>query len=227
MEYSAIMLAGGKGIRMGKDIPKQYLLLCGKPIIMHSLERLDYLKGICEIIIVCEQEYQKIISAMCEQYDIKTRIIFAKSGTTRQESVFNGLNVVSHENVIIHEAARPFAILDDFERVLNCPEKNVSLGYQIPFTVVEGHKNIERILQRDNLVNIQLPQKFSKESLLVAHRKAQELNMKYTEDAGMVYELAEQNVQIVQGSSINIKISEPIDLLLGELIYKEYIVKRK
>lgn len=227
MEYSAIVLSGGKGLRMGRDIPKQYLLLGGKPVLMHSLEHIDSISCIKEVIIVCEEIYQERIRIMCNEFGIEKKIIFARAGNTRQESVFNGLKLVGFDNVILHEAARPFATLDDFEKLIDCPEENVSLTYTIPFSIAQGHEYLEQTVNRSCFLNIQLPQKFSTHSLLLAHEKAREQNKQYTEDAGMVHDLAHRDVRFVTGSNINLKISEPVDLLLGELIYKEYIVKRK
>lgn len=227
MEYSAILLSGGRGVRMGNDIPKQYLLLGGKPVLMHSLERIDALPCVREVIVVCEEKYQDKIMMMCSKFAIEKKIVFARAGGTRQESVFNGVELADRTNVILHESARPFATLDDFERLIGCPQENVSLGYSIPFSIVQGHEYLEKTVNRSDFVNIQLPQKFTTESLLLAHHRARQEDRQYTEDAEMVHDLAQQEVKIVRGSSINIKISEPVDLLLGELIYKEYIVRRK
>lgn len=227
MDYSVVLLSGGKGIRMGRDTPKQYLLLGGKPVLMHSLERIDSLDCIREVVIVCEGKYQDVITTMCNEFNIRKKIVFANAGVSRQESVYNGLLVAGCEQVILHEAARPFVTIDEFKKLINCPAENVSLGYGLAYSIAQGHEFFERTVNRNDFVNIQLPQKFTTATLLCAHEKAKHEGKRYTEDAGMVYDLAGQPVKIVKGSSINIKISEPIDLLLGELIYKEYIVKRK
>lgn len=227
MDCSVILLAGGKGIRMGKDIPKQYLLLGGKPVLMHSLERIDRLTCIKEVIIVCEEIYQNTITTMCNDFNIEKKIIFANAGSSRQESVYNGLQVVTCSYVILHEAARPFVTIDEFTKLINCPERNVTLGYALSYSIAQGHDLFEKTVNRNEFINIQLPQKFNTETLLYAHKKALHEGKQYTEDAGMVFDLAGEPVKIMKGTSINIKISEPIDLLLGELIYREYIVKRK
>ena len=225
--YSAILLSGGKGKRMKKEIPKQYLLLEGKPIIMHSLERLDRIDKINEIIVVCEEEYRAGIELMIKQYNIETHVEFAPAGEERQESVFNGIKKVKNENVIIHEAARPFVTENDYMRLINAENPNAFLGYSIPFTVVKGGECVTGTLNRNELVNVQLPQKFETSLLKEVHEKARADKKIFTEDAGMVFEYTKKRVEIIEGTAYNIKITEPVDLLIGEIIYKEYIAGRK
>lgn len=227
MNYSAILLSGGKGTRMQRSTPKQYLLLAGKPIIMHTLERLDKLSSVSEIIIVCENQYQEMILSMCKQYGIEKNIVFAPAGDTRQESVYNAVKLSNFPNVLLHEAARPFVTLSDFSALLNNSEKNVTYGYAIPYTVAVGNSKIEKTLDRSSLINIQLPQKFDTATLLNAHEKARKLGKLYTEDACMVFELTGSEITVMKGTSINLKISEPVDLITGEEIYKEFITTRK
>lgn len=225
--YSAIILSGGKGRRMEKSLPKQYLLLAGKPIIMHSLECIDSIDVVDEIVIVCAKEFIEPIKLMAEQYNIETPIFFADSGATRQESVYSGLQKVSNDTVIIHEAARPFARQEDFLKLINDPVENATLGFPIPFTVVQGHDGISGLLDRDSLVNVQLPQKFKTSALKEAHETARQKKETFTEDAGMVYKHTGNQIKIIRGTAQNIKITEPIDLIVGEIIYEEYIKGRR
>lgn len=221
--YSVILLAGGKGTRMKKKTPKQYLLLAGKPIIMHSIERLDKIEKINEIVIVCEDEYVLILKELIAKYNIKTKIVYAKAGINRQMSVFSGLQKITNDDVIIHESARPFVKKEDFERLIECPEENVTFGISIPFTVVKGDEKINSLLNRSELINVQLPQKFEAEKLRLAHDLAIRDKKEFTEDAGMVYTYTNTAVKILQGNHENIKITEGIDLAVGEIIYNEYI----
>lgn len=225
--FSAIILSGGKGRRMDNIVPKQYLLLAGKPIIMHSLERIDNIVEINEIIIVCEKEYEDAVKLMVRQYNIKTPIIFANAGNTRQESVYSGLDKVSNDMVIVHEAARPFVRCEDFYKLINDSAENATLGYPIPYTVVQGQENICGLLDRNLLVNVQLPQKYKTTDLKKAHKIALERSLTFTEDAGMLYECTGNKVKIIRGDSVNIKITEPIDMVIGEIIYAEHIKGRR
>jgi len=225
--YSVVLLSGGKGRRMMKSVPKQYLLLAGKPIIMHSLERFDRCEQIDEIVIVCEEEFRSSLQLMLEQYNIETPVKYAPAGETRQASVYNGLKAVSGERVIIHEAARPFVTSDDIHRLIDEEEDNVMLGYPIAFTVLRGHEHVEGLLDRSELVNVQLPQKFITKTILEAHEKACAEGKQFTEDASMVHHYGIAPVKIIKGSEYNLKITESVDLLIGEIIYKECIVGGK
>lgn len=227
MNCSAILLSGGRGTRMMRSIPKQYLLIGGKPIIMHSLERLDSLGDVAEIIIVCEQQYQETIRVMCQQYGIGKSVRFAPAGSTRQESVFNAVKLAENPVTLLHEAARPFVMPEEFSALLASEDKNITYGYPIPFTVAVGGNRIENTLDRASLFNVQLPQKFDTALLLEAHEKAAALGKTYTEDACMLFDILGADITVMRGSSINLKISEPVDLLTGEEIYKEFMATRK
>ncbi len=225
--YSAILLSGGIGTRMRKDIPKQYLLLGGKPMIIHSIERFNMLDEIDEIVIVCASKYVDSLKLMLHQYNITKNVIFADAGETRQASVYNGLMASNQDDVIIHEAARPFATIDDFKRLIASESRNAILGYDIPFTVVKGHDVITGILDRSELVNVQLPQKFEKSLLIECHQMAMNEKKKFTEDASLVFYYKNAQIEIVKGNPNNVKITEPEDLVTGEIIYTEYISGRR
>ena len=113
-KYTLVLLSGGVGKRMHMVTPKQYMLLAGKPVIMHILERIDQLSELVEVIVVCADEYVSSIRLMLSQYGVEKQVRFAKAGATRQESVNSGLSLVETEYVIIHEAARPFVKVEDF-----------------------------------------------------------------------------------------------------------------
>ncbi|MDE6272756.1 MAG: 2-C-methyl-D-erythritol 4-phosphate cytidylyltransferase [Muribaculaceae bacterium] len=227
MNYSAIILSGGRGNRMQEAVPKQYLLLGGKPMIIHSIERMDKIETISEIIIVCEESFIEPLKEMIHEYSILKPVIFIEGGQTRQQSVYNGLKAAKEDSIILHEAARPFVRRSDFEALISNPNANVTLGYDIPFTVLTGTSKVQGILNRSELINVQLPQKFNKRALLDAHEKAIKENLTYTEDASLLFDISQEEISIQKGTSINIKITEPLDLELGEIIYKNHIINRK
>ncbi len=227
MSYSFILLSGGIGSRMKNSIPKQYMLLAGKPMIMHVLEKINLIDEIVEIVIVCAKEYQPSIELMIEQYGINTVVKYADAGATRQESVLSGLKKVSLANVIIHEAARPFLTVEDYKKLLQDKCENVIFGSSIPFTVIKGHDSVEGILERSELVNVQLPQKYNTEEILNAHLKAQHDNLTFTEDASLLFHYnPDSNIKIIPGSDYNIKITTRMDMLTGEIIYDELFRRR-
>ena len=226
--YTLVLLSGGRGTRMKKDIPKQYLLLAGKPVIMHILERIDKIKEITEVVIVCTDEYVSPIKMMLVQYNITVSVKFAKAGDTRQASVKSGLEFVTTDKVILHEAARPFVSEKDFIKLIEEPYENATYGATIPFTVIKGHEIVEGILDRSELVNVQLPQKFDTEILREVHNRADQEKKPFTEDAGLVhYYYPGLKIKICEGMDYNIKLTTSMDLITGEMIYKEYFARRK
>lgn len=161
--FSFILLSGGDGLRMGKKLPKQYLSMGGKPIIMSLLEKIDQIPEISQVVLVCSSEFQEKITLWCREYLIKVTILFAEKGETRQASVWNGLQVCQESQIILHEAARPFVSVEDFYLLMNHCAENVTYGISLPFTVLKrDEREITGLLQRNELVNIQLPQKFQK-----------------------------------------------------------------
>ena len=223
MKYSLILLAAGKGTRFGKETPKQFLPLAGKPMIMHTLERVEHLNAVSEVVVVCNDEYVRTIQMYLDKYGILKKVVFAKGGKTRQESVHNGLKVASNEAIIIHEAARPLVSLAEFENLIYCSFDNASFTSSVPFTVLKknGEGVISDILNRDELVNIQLPQKFVKKDLLACHEFAVKDGRLFTEDASMMKFYLNKSIKCIPGSSTNIKITEYTDLLIGEIFFKE------
>ena len=223
-----ILLSGGSGRRMQNSIPKQYMLLAGKPVIMHILERLEKLESISKIVIVCTEAYRSSITLMLEQYGISKEIVLAPAGQARQESVLNGLGYVETDTVIIHEVARPFVTTDDFNRLIEYASENVIYGLPIPFTVLKGHKMIEGELERSELINVQLPQKFRTDLLQKCHQRAASEGKHFTEDAGLVFHyFPDQKIEVCPGMEYNIKLTTRQDMIIGEIIYDEVFRKRK
>ena len=226
--YTLVLLSGGIGSRMHNNIPKQYMLLAGKPMIMHVLEKVNAIDTIAQIVIVCAEEYQSSLNLMLDQYGIKKPVKYALAGETRQASVLSGLKMVNTADVIIHEAARPFVKIEDFIELIDEPTENAMIGSDIPYTVVEGHDKIEGILDRSILVNVQLPQKFKTSLILNAHLKAEREGAFFTEDASLLfYYCPEVKIKIVKGKEYNIKVTTHIDMLAGEIIYDEIFRRRK
>lgn len=226
--YTLVLLSGGKGARMQNAIPKQYMLLAGKPVMLHILERIEEIKEIKEVVIVCANEYVSFIQMMLKQYNININVRFAEAGETRQASVKSGLLLVNTDKVIIHEAARPFVSVSDFGHLIREENENAIMGIKIPFTVIKGNQYVNGLLNRSELINVQLPQKFDVKTLLETHEKAEKEGRIFTEDASMLYFYKpDVKIEIIEGAEYNIKLTSPIDLLFAELIYKEYFARRK
>ena len=228
MNYTFILLSGGIGKRMQNSIPKQYMLLAGKPMIMHVLEKIDEIDEIEKIIIVCTDDYRDEINLMIGQYGIRKAISYAKAGKSRQESVFSGLKEAETDNVIIHEAARPFVTTEDYRRLIEDSNENAITGIDIPFTVIKGGEYVEDLLTRSELINVQLPQKFNTKNLIEAHKQAEKDKNSFTEDASLLhYYYPEIPIHIVEGKDYNIKITNSMDMLTGEIVYDEIFRRRR
>lgn len=224
--YSLILLAGGTGSRMNNPVPKQYMLLAGKPVIMHTLERIEMIEEIDEIIIVCCEKYIESNKLMLQQYNIRKPVKFALSGNTRQASVKSGLDLAKNNQVIIHEAARPFVKTEEFCKLINEKFDNVIMGAPINYTVLRGAEKVEGTLVRSELINVQLPQKFNKKTLLEAHEKAERDGRIFTEDASLMFAYDPSvEIRIVQGTEQNIKLTTPTDMIVGKVIYDEFFTR--
>jgi len=129
--------------------------------------------------------------------------------------------------LILHEAARPFVRISDFKKLIEYPAANAIYGIPINFTVVKADDKLQGLLKRDELRNVQLPQKFDKKPLLEAHEWAKENGYHFTEDASMLYAFNQQEIAVLEGTPFNIKITNPVDFETGEIIYQEYINKER
>lgn len=214
-KISAILLCGGKGTRMRTDVPKQYLLLGGKPIAQYSFEVFDAHSHISEIVVVCEPEFQTYFSS------ISKKISFAEPGERRQDSVYQGLQKVSkHCDLIsIHDSARPFVSKEMFDRA--CTEAlkygAATVGVPIPFTAKQSCSQglVINTLQRESIWEIQTPQILTPEILHRGFAYAIKNNIIVTDDVSLA-ELIGHPVKIVEGSRDNLKITTPEDLAIAK-----------
>ncbi len=224
MRRGLMVLAGGVGERMGRPMPKQFILLAGKPIIAHVLDRVRDLPDITRII-VCPPEHVSLTEELLAHRNLADRFTCVVGGATRQESVYNGLSYFEgYDSVVIHEAVRPFVTTAEFQALIDDPAENAIYGSSIPFTVLVGHEYVEQTLDRSSLVNVQLPQKFDVARLRAAHEAARAEGRVFTEDASMLHHYGQGRVRILPGTANNIKITQPVDLVLGEAIYSEYVL---
>jgi D-ribitol-5-phosphate cytidylyltransferase len=225
MKTGMIILAGGVGKRMNKPIPKQFLILAGKPIIIHVLEKVEQLGDVERVVITCPAEFVAQTQTLLEHRNLSGRFCCIEGGETRQESVYKGmLELGECQSIVIHEAVRPFVTLPEFRTLIDSEFENVIYGTRIPFTVLAGHEYVEDTLERSRLVNVQLPQKFDAKKLMQAHEKARAEGVDFTEDASLLFHYEQSQIRILEGSERNIKITEPTDLIIGEAIYNEYIL---
>jgi 2-C-methyl-D-erythritol 4-phosphate cytidylyltransferase len=224
MKIGMIVLAGGIGKRIGRPFPKQFLLLGGKPLIIHVLEKARQTADIDRVVITCPEAHLEETRKLIDNHGFDARYICIVGGTSRQESVYLGLRELDDcESVIIHEAVRPLVTADEFRELIDAEDPNAMFGIPIPFTVLKGHEYVEGLLERDELVNVQLPQKFDRAALAAAHDAARRDGATFTEDASLFHRYADAKVRILPGSERNIKITVPTDIVTAEAIYADSI----
>lgn len=223
MDY-AIIVAGGKGLRMGSDIPKQFLPIGGKPVLMRTLERFREYDATLQIILVLPEAQQTYWHQLCEEYHFDVEYTLAKGGQTRFHSVQNGLAKVP-DNAIgvvgVHDGVRPFPSV---EVIRNCYETARTAKAVIPvIPVVETVRQIfcnglTRTVPRDEYRLVQTPQTFDIQLLKAANR--QPYNDGFTDDASVV-ESYGHAITLVEGNRENIKITTPYDIIVAEALCKQ------
>ena len=221
-----IVVAGGKGLRMGSDIPKQFLPIGGKPVLMRTLERFREYSDDLQIILVLPEAQQEYWQGLCEKYDFKVEYMLANGGQTRFHSVQNGLALVPDdaEGVVgVHDGVRPFPSI---EVIRNCYETARTAKAVIPvIPVVETVRHltggqarceVESVtVPRDEYRLVQTPQTFDIQLLKAANH--QPYNDGFTDDASVV-ESYGHKITLVEGNRENIKITTPYDITVAEAI---------
>ena len=219
MDY-VIIVAGGKGLRMGSDIPKQFLPIGGKPVLMRTLERFRAYDDALQIILVLPEAQQAYWRELCGQYHFDVEYRLAHGGQTRFHSVQNGLALVPDEAegvVGVHDGVRPFPSI---EVIRNCYETARTKKAVIPVIPVvetvrhlEGDKSVP--VPRGDYRLVQTPQTFDIQLLKTANR--QPYNDGFTDDASVVESYGFE-ITLVEGNRENIKITTPYDLKIAEVL---------
>ncbi|GAB4847430.1 hypothetical protein Ancab_026487 [Ancistrocladus abbreviatus] len=218
---SVILLAGGKGKRMGASMPKQYLPLLGQPIALYSLYTFSRMIEVKEIIVVCDPSYEDIFQD--EKEKICVDLKFTLPGKERQDSVYSGLQAVdsNSELVCIHDSARPLVASGDIEKVLKDGWLHGAavLGVPVKATIKEANGDcfVVRTLDRKTLWEMQTPQVIKPGLLKKGFDLVNREGLEVTDDVSIVEHL-KHPVYITQGCYTNIKITTPDDLLLAERI---------
>jgi len=227
LKTSAIIVAAGKGRRMGKDYNKQYIILGDKPIVAHTLEVFEQNSLIDEIILVVgKDEIALVKQDVIEKYNFKKVVSIIEGGDQRQDSVYNGLRAVNNECdiVLVHDGARPFVTDNIIEEGINVVNEAGACIAAVPvkdtIKVVNANMDVVNTPARETLWAIQTPQVFKYKLIMNAYEKLQNSDIKVTDDA-MLIEALGHTVKIINGSYENIKITTPEDLIVGEGILKE------
>lgn len=218
MKKHIIIVAGGSGTRMNTPIPKQFLELHGKPVLMHSIE--IFAKAIPEIniILVLPLPYRKEWETLCKKHNFIIPFQLTEGGETRFHSVKNGLALVPENAVVgIHDAARPLVNTQTIINAFETAEQkgNASPAIQINESIREVKNNNNKAIDRSTIFIIQTPQCF--QSNLIKKAFSQEYRHSFTDDASVLEAMGEK-INLIEGNRENIKITTPLDLIIAEAI---------
>ncbi len=224
MKRIAIIVAGGTSTRMNADVPKQFMLLNGRPVLMHSIEKFHLAEAL--IIVVLHENLFEMWSQLCSRYNFVIPHLVTGGGTTRGDSVYNGLmhaatmHVQPGAMVAIHDAARPLVSVNHIEKLFHeCSIK----GNAVPaIKIVDSLRRVtssgNEPVDRSELVMIQTPQCFYFDKLMDAYKNT--VNHNYTDDATL-FETMGNSINLVEGESNNFKITVETDLVKAEALLKD------
>jgi 2-C-methyl-D-erythritol 4-phosphate cytidylyltransferase len=225
MKKFAVIVAGGSGLRMGQAIPKQFILLKGKPVLYYTLKTFSESFPDMQIILVLPEEHldkgKEIIDAWFSDREIR----ITTGGDTRFQSVKNGLQLVDGDSIVfVHDGVRCLLSKGLIQR---CYDKARETGSAIP--VIASKDSVRLIteegneaVERERVMMVQTPQAFHSKILLPAFQI--DYKEKFTDEATVV-EAYGINVMLVEGEENNIKITRPLDLLIAEEILNEISVQ--
>lgn len=223
MKKYAIIVAGGKGQRMNADLPKQFILLSGKPVLMHTIEAFYKYDENIKIVLVLPTSQIDYWKSLCIKYNFTYPIEIEEGGESRFHSVKNGLNSLKDNGfVAIHDGVRPFVSAETIKRCFSAANE---FGNAIPvIDIVDSIRHIDgdrnEAVDRNQYKLVQTPQVFEIEKLKTAYAHALTLETSQFTDDASVFSFAGYKIHLVEGNRENIKITTPFDLLLAESMLK-------
>ena len=223
VETFAIIVAGGKGLRMGGEVPKQFLPIGGKPVLMHTIDAFRKALDNVRIVLVLPAEQHHYWQELCEEYNFRSPKLIAQGGETRFHSVRNGLALLpDNANAVVgvHDGVRPFVSTETIRRCYAAAAEGKAVVPVVPVieTVRQILSNGKSVTKpRDEYRLVQTPQTFPLTLLRQAYQQPYIEN--FTDDASVVEALGKEIVMI-EGNRENIKLTTPNDLSYAEFLIK-------
>ncbi len=219
----AIIFASGKGTRFGAEIPKQFLKINGKPILIHTLELFQYHNNIDKIYIATLNEYIDYVEKLCKYYGISKLAAIVEGGETAQDSIYNALKCAQSQNsedsiVLIHDGVRPFVSSDVITKNIEGVRKNGNAITCVPayetILISNNGEKIDDVTRRKETFVGQAPQSFYLKDIVEAHEKIQQRPQRYQDmvDACTIFRTLGKDVYLVEGNRGNIKVTTPEDV---------------
>ena len=223
VETFAIIVAGGKGLRMGGEVPKQFLPIGGKPVLMHTIDAFRKALDNVRIVLVLPAEQHHYWQELCEKYNFRSPELIAQGGETRFHSVRNGLALLpENANAVVgvHDGVRPFVSTETIRRCYAAAAEGKAVVPVVPVVetvrqILSNGKSVTK--PRDEYRLVQTPQTFPLALLRQAYQQPYTEN--FTDDASVVEALGKEIIMI-EGNRENIKLTTPNDLSYAEFLIK-------
>ena len=221
MREEVIIVAGGKGSRMKSELPKQFMTIHNRPVIIHTLEKFYTWKPDMHVVVVMNESFMDNWNELKERSFPDKEITAVAGGNTRFQSVKNGLSKLKHSGVVaIHDAARPCVsvrVIGDCFRVATLKKTAIP--------ILQVHESLRKIenddssnsVNRNDFVTVQTPQCFHTELIKEAYKV--DFDSRFTDDASVVESLGDE-IHLVPGNRENVKVTEPSDLVLAEVFLR-------
>ncbi|RKR83425.1 2-C-methyl-D-erythritol 4-phosphate cytidylyltransferase [Mucilaginibacter gracilis] len=217
--YYAIIVAGGSGSRMQSALPKQFLLLNGKPVLMYTVEAFYKSNSRPSIIIVLPKDYHQYWLELCKDHDFRIPHHLVNGGDTRFQSVKNGLALIDNPDAVIavHDAVRPLTQVTAIDNAFTYAQQhgNAIVAVKSRDSIRQLKNGISAALIRNEIYLVQTPQTF--QSGLLRRAYQQPYRDDFTDDASVV-ECLGININIIEGSYTNLKITFPEDIAIAEML---------
>ena len=218
MKRYAIIVAGGQGLRLGEDTPKQFLPVSGRPLLFYTLEKFQGIAD--EIILVLPAAHMQYWKELClsEKFDSGAKLV--TGGINRTQSVLNGLSALSGDGVVaIHDAVRPFVSRSLIEKLF---EEAVLHGNAVPVIPIRESMRFRNnqesySVDRSNYLAVQTPQCFDCQKIITSYQKSKEAS--FTDDAG-VFEHSGGTIHTVEGETTNVKVTFREDIIFAEALMR-------
>lgn len=231
----AIVFAGGSGVRMGAGVPKQFLEINGKPILVHTLSLFEEHHEIDKIYLAVLEEYIEYVWALAIEFHINKLAGIVSGGATAQDSIYRALKKAKEENpgdsiVLIHDGVRPFIGYDVISKNIASVKEHGSaitsnLCYETVLISKDGGKTVDNLPHRQECYTAQAPQSFYLDDIIKAHDIVRKDNPEYTNlvDSCTIMKTIGKSTYLVEGNRGNIKVTTPVDVYMFRalLSYKE------
>ena len=234
MKNIALVIAGGSGQRMGQPVPKQFLSVNEKPVIIYTLENFEHCPLIDAIAVVCIEGWQHVLQAYAKQFNITKLKHIVEGGASGQHSIFNGVKLLKEQYkddacVVIHDGIRPLVDESVIESVISTCEKYgngvTSMPYNEQIFVINDEISTDRYIPRETLRRVATPQAYKLGELYSAYCEAIEKNIGFTGSSYTNTMMADlgKRLYFAKGSDKNIKLTTPGDFE----IFKAYISRKE